>query len=261
MMEPPQARPLSITIPGVVATLFVFAVAAVCVRLGFWQLERLGERRERNAALTERLSSEPAPLRSSLNDTTDWTYRRVVLEGTYDEDRLIVYAGRSLRTVPGVHVLTPLRLEETGEWLLVNRGWMPAADAASPDLEAIETSGPVRATGIVVPFPGGRSPPAPAAKDSDGRAFRRTWFSIDSAAIRAQFPYALGAVTVQLLPEESAPELPVRLQPAVLDEGPHRGYAIQWFSFAAIAIIGWAAMVMKSGSRSRGVARGSPASH
>jgi cytochrome oxidase assembly protein ShyY1 len=40
--------------------------------------------------------------------------------------------------------------------------------------------------------------------------------------------------------------MPVRQAAPALDPGPHLGYAIQWFSFATIAIVGWLVMVAKS---------------
>jgi surfeit locus 1 family protein len=37
----------------------------------------------------------------------------------------------------------------------------------------------------------------------------------------------------------------VRLPPPALDEGPHLSYAIQWFAFAAIALIGGTAVAVR----------------
>ena len=100
---------------------------------------------------------------------------------------------------------------------------------------------------MVVPFPAGRSPPAAAGyRTPDTPAFRRIWYSVDPAAIRRQATLPLAAIAVQLVPESAAPALPVRLPEPALDPGPHRSYAIQWFSFAAIALIGWGALVRKS---------------
>jgi len=255
MNAPSETRPVSITLPGVFATLLVFAIAVACVRLGFWQLDRLAERRARNAQVAARLEAAPVILDAPPFDTTGWLNRRVTLTGTYDDERTIVYAGRAYGGVPGVHVLAPLTLEATNARVLVNRGWLPAADAATPDLALASVTGTVRVTGVVVPFPAGSSPAVRGAtvrqQDAEG-AFRRTWFAIDPDAIRAQFPYALGGIAVQVLPEPDAPPWPARLPAPALDEGPHLGYAIQWFSFALIAIVGWAIMVMKS--RARGIA-------
>lgn len=248
-------RPISITVSGVLATLVVFAAAALCVRLGFWQLDRLAERRARNEEIAARLEAAPVPLTDVPQDSTGWLYRRVVLLGSYDTTGLILYAGRSFGGMPGAHLVTPLILNGSGSRVLVNRGWLPAADAAHPDLSGIESSGPIQATGLVVAFPGGRSPPAPPGSVRSVDGFRRTWFSIDPEAIRAQYAYPLGGIAVQLLPEEGMARLPARLPLPDLDEGPHKGYAIQWFSFAVIAIIGWAVLVMKGNARARATTR------
>ncbi|MGH7459412.1 MAG: SURF1 family cytochrome oxidase biogenesis protein, partial [Longimicrobiales bacterium] len=77
-------------------------------------------------------------------------------------------------------------------------------------------------------------------------AFRRTWFAPDPAALRRQFPYTLLNMEVQALPDSSVQGFPIRLQPPVLDRGPHLGYAVQWFSFAAIALIGWVALMIRN---------------
>ncbi len=262
MNERTPTGPLSITVPGLLATLLVFAIAAVCVRLGFWQLDRLEERRVRNAQVSARLEAPPVPLDASPSDTTGWLNRRVTLAGVYDQDRTILYAGRAFGGVPGVHVLAPLAIDGTNAHVLVNRGWLPAADAASPDLALARTSGPVRVTGIVVPFPGGSSPVprgVTVRPDTTGPAFRTTWFAIDADAIRRQYPYALGSITIQLLPEPDASPWPARLPAPQVDQGPHLGYAVQWFSFALIAVVGWAAMVMKS--RARTIAPSPPNEH
>ena len=238
---------LAITPAGVLGTILVFAIAALCVRLGFWQLDRVAERRVANAALAARLDAPTVELDRAPDDTTGWTFRPVRLRGTWREEGRILYAGRNLGGVPGVHVLMPLRLASTGAHVLVNRGWLPAADGAHPDLSKVGQPGIVTVTGLAVAFPGGRSPPAaPGYRTPDTAGFRRVWFAVDAEAIRRQYAFPLGAIAVQLVPDSAAPPLPVRLPAPVPDAGPHRGYAIQWFSFAAIALLGWAAMVAKS---------------
>jgi surfeit locus 1 family protein len=152
-----------------------------------------------------------------------------------------------------VHVLTPLVVGDSIA-LLVNRGWLPAADGATVDLEGIRTAGATRASGVVLAFPGraaslvARPRGEPAAAGAP-EPFRRVWFSIDEAALRRQFPYRLIDLELQLLPAEDAPRFPVRLPPPQLDDGPHMSYAIQWFSFALIAIGGWIALVVTRGGR------------
>jgi surfeit locus 1 family protein len=241
--SPPQHAPLTLTRGGIVGTLLVVAVALTCIRLGFWQLDRLEERRARNSALEERLAQSPLAIAGPLADTAGMSYRRARAEGTFDHDRTIVLPGRSYMGTPGVHVLTPLRLDGSGTGVLVNRGWVPAADAATIDYDAIRTAADTAVEGILLPFPGRRaSLGVPGTADPDS-AFRRVWYAIDENLLRRQFPYRLVDAQLQLLPVEGERGgLPRPLAPPPLDEGPHRGYAMQWFSFAAIAVIGWIAL-------------------
>src|SRR5205814_1771796 len=96
--------------------LFAFAVliAGVCVRLGFWQLHRLHDRRAFNAAIEAGMHAPPTPLgellpRGATPDPDTLAYARVEGAGTYDTAREVLLYGRSLSNdQPGNHVLTPL---------------------------------------------------------------------------------------------------------------------------------------------------------
>jgi surfeit locus 1 family protein len=59
---------------------------------------------------------------------------------------------------------------------------------------------------------------------------------VDIPAIQAQVPYELLPVyLLQVPPEGNATQLPYRAEPEVdLSDGPHLGYAIQWFIFSLI---------------------------
>jgi len=272
----PARPPFTFTVSGVVASLLVFAVAAGCVRLGFWQLDRMRQRRERNEQVEERMRQGAIDVAAALRDTAGLGYRSIELAGRFDDDRSIVLPGRAYRGTPGAHLLTPLRLEESAIAVLVNRGWVPAADGASIDPERFRTRGAATVIdGLILPFPRARASlasNAPAPVPATG--FRRVWFTIDESSLREQFPYPLAAFLVQALPDSTvagpaaagarasggrggasgadaraADPYPLRLPPPPLDAGPHLGYAIQWFSFAAIAIIGWLTIARRRAGR------------
>lgn len=230
---------------GVIATLLVFAVAALCIRLGFWQLDRLQQRRQRNADMSARLHAPPVALTEVPDDSTGWLQRRVFIRGRPDNARSIILPGRAYQGSPGAHVVTPVLLS-TGQAVLADRGWMPAADGATVNLEALPTVAELADTALVLPFPGQERRLGRAAETSPPEpGFRRVWYALDEKALRAQFPYRLGGIHVRLLPATSSREVPVREPPPLLDEGPHLGYAIQWFSFAVIAVVGWVVVVRR----------------
>jgi surfeit locus 1 family protein len=251
--------PLELTRRGVLGTVVVLLVAAACVYLGLWQLDRRARRLERNRIVAERMADEALRLTSAPTDTTGLAYRRAVVEGAVDDDRAIILAGRSLNGAPGVHVLSPFRVG--GGAVLINRGWLPAPDGATVELGPVRLNGTFRAEGVLMPFPAADLP-----RPSEG--FQTRWFRVDGAAIRRQYPYPVAHLflraTSRPVPSGTDAGLaaaaagPEPLDAPVLDSGPHLSYAIQWFSFAAIAVIGWAVVVVQQRKERSGVRDAEP---
>jgi surfeit locus 1 family protein len=244
-------EPVTFTARGVIGTLLLFLVAALCVRFGFWQLDRLEQRRDLNAALVERADGPPLAQPDLLLDSAGIVFRAASIAGHYDHARSIVVPARSFHGAPGVHLLTPL-LPEGRSWaILVNRGWVPAPDGATIRIDELEPVAEATVAGILLPLPapaGGKSAfitPMPAGQ-GDGRA-GELWFAENERDLRDAFPYPIAAVQLQRAPvSPDDGRAPVALQPPPLDEGPHMGYAVQWFGFALIGIFGWFALVLRS---------------
>jgi surfeit locus 1 family protein len=197
---------------GIVAIL----VATVCVFLGRWQLDRLAQRRARNAVLAARLALPPLPVRRDV--TADSArQRRVVAHGVYDFAAERTWPGRSFEGTPGVALVTPLRLAD-GSAVLVDRGWVPSPDAFHVDRPLYGEPDTATVTGIALIPPRGRG-------DVDVAGF---------------LPFV-----IQLESPDPAKGLPRRWPPPTFDDGPHLSYAIQWFSFALIALVGTAVLIRK----------------
>jgi surfeit locus 1 family protein len=210
----------------VVFVALALMLAALFVRLGVWQLDRLAERRARNSTLAARLARAPVEF-SALPDTTG--YRRAVVSGVPDYENEIIYTGRSRNGSPGVYLVTPIRRTANDTAVAVVRGWVYAPDAATIDAAKWrESRSGFR--GYVLSLPAG----AAAAGTSPERKVR----ALTHAALRQLLPYPVAPV--YLVAQDSAADTtaPARLDLPRLDNGPHLSYAIQWFCFAAIAIIG-----------------------
>jgi surfeit locus 1 family protein len=217
--------------------LLSIVVAGVCVRLGAWQLDRLGERRHANAAIAERRNAAPVAVTDSRSARGDLWQRRVTVRGVADYDHERVWLGRTFDGAPGVAIVTPIRLAD-GSAVLVDRGFAPSPDARRVDLAATREGDTLSVSGLALRAPRGRG-------DADPRA------------LADSFSYALAPIIVQWLPDGGAfsgSRVPVRRWPAAsLDDGPHRSYAIQWFAFAAVALGGAVAVLRRS--RQEGVGR------
>jgi surfeit locus 1 family protein len=217
---------------NIVASVVVLLIAALFVRLGVWQLNRLGERRARNAEVAARTAVAPVSLAELPVDTAESLYRRVQVTGVYDYPREFVLTGRSYNGSPGVYLFTPLRLVGSTRAVLVNRGWVYSPDAATVDLGKWREADTVTITAFVEEFP-------PARGLAEGADSRR-WRELDANRVARVLPYRVEPYFLVVLPDGGAPRANevARLSPPPLDEGPHKSYAIQWFSFAAIALFG-----------------------
>jgi cytochrome oxidase assembly protein ShyY1 len=67
----------------------------------------------------------------------------------------------------------------------------------------------------------------------------------DLALLRRRLPYPILDVMVVQEPDGKWPGYPRRLEPPPFDDGSHRNYMLQWFTFAAMALAG-AAVIAKA---------------
>ncbi len=214
------------------ATLVVLVGMAVLVRLGFWQLDRLAQRRARNAFIREQLQAPPLDLtRNPLpDDPATLSLRRGVARGRYDGAHQVLIEGQLWQGQPGLHVVTPLVMSD-GRAVLVDRGWVPYADPPDPSAWP-PPEGEVEVVGWI----------RPSETLTDRPATPQTvWYRVDIPALQAQMPYPLLSVYLQHLAPETLPAEPPFLQDPQLDlsEGPHKGYAVQWFLFAVMFGLGY----------------------
>ena len=222
------------------AVVLALAGMATFARLGFWQLGRLAERRAYNAHLQERLAAPPVLVTSLSADSATGHYRRVSARGVFDYAAQVALAARSSQGSPGVHVLTPMRL--TGDTVvMVNRGWVYSPDARTVDLTKWRghEGDTLTAVGYAETWTGRETAPLPPAK--------RTVRTLDSAAVSALVGApVLAYYVVQTSGQVASAASPVGLGEPTLDEGSHRNYAIQWFSFMLIALVGGTLLVRQS---------------
>jgi surfeit locus 1 family protein len=209
---------------------FLLLLAVGFARLGVWQLSRLHQRRAANQATLAARSAPPVRLPGSgLARSETWIEHRVIARGRYDHDHDIVLRGEALQGVPGVHLVTPLRVSGTDTALLVDRGFVPAPDAVSVQPERLREPGDVVIEGIAAGLGSGDGKPI----IHDGRT---TWGRLDLAALRERLPYPVLPVYLRQVPGSGVPSFPRRLDPPPVDDGPHLSYAVQWFLFAGLAV-------------------------
>jgi len=229
-------------------TLLVIAGAAVCVRLGIWQLDRLHQRRTFNAHVESMWALPALQLKAkSQDELTTMEYRSVEVTGTYDFSQQValrnqIWTDKNGIPQAGYHLITPLLLADGGSAVLIDRGWIPADGNAQPaDWRKYDQPGQITMQGIIrlgqtKAEMGGVPDPQLVA----GQSRLNFWNVVNLERIGQQTPYSLLPIYIQPNPDPARSEPPYPYQPRIeLSEGPHLGYAFQWFTFATILFVGY----------------------
>jgi cytochrome oxidase assembly protein ShyY1 len=205
-------------------------VAVTCIGLGVWQLQRLTDRRALNAAIERERSLAPLLITSGAQPSEVEPYMSVRASGEFEPEHEVLVFGRSLDGEPGHLVVTPLVFDDESAALVI-RGWVPFDHQTVPVADAAPPRGDVAIHGFLVPDEGDGS----TVPDDEGVIGR-----LDVRGVRSTLPYPVLPLAIQLTEQTEArpSDLPVPIPPEELSEGPHLSYAIQWFTFATIAVVG-----------------------
>ncbi|MBX3035306.1 MAG: SURF1 family protein [Anaerolineales bacterium] len=216
-------------------TILVLIGAAVCVRLGIWQLDRLEQRRAFNSQVESMRAEEILNLNNEIPDNIEsMEWRKVIVTGEYDFENQIALRNQVYDNQYGYHLITPLLFD--GGAVLVNRGWIPA----DSDWRIYDEVGEVTVQGLIRL---GQSKPAIGgvadALPLDGTKLE-VWNNLDVKKMSAQISYPIVNIFIQPNVDENDTTPPVAYQPTItLTEGPHFEYAMQWFAFAIILFFGY----------------------
>ena len=230
----------------------VALLVVTLVLLGLWQLRRLDEKREIKATI-EAQQSEPAADVDDVvaddatvdEDVAAIEHRSVIAKGRYADDDTFVVENRTFNGASGAWVLTPLVLED-GRAIVVNRGFL-GFDRQGAIVPPPAPDGEVVVEGVLLESEQrGRFGP------SDPDAGRLEVLArVDLPRVAQQVDYGVLPAYLQRVrstPEESnvadAPEL-VPLGRPTPSEGPHLSYAIQWFTFTTIAVLGYGLLLRR----------------
>lgn len=223
--------------------LLVAVLVALFVALGLWQLRRDDEKHDKDEAARAQYAAA-APSFERLEPPIE-PGTRVEATGTYDPAGEVLLRGRVRDGESGFDVLTPLRLDD-GTAVLVDRGWLSRAgverrlEAAAPPTGPVTVRGPIAETRELQP-----------QEAVEQRGGHDVYPRVDIQRVAGSLAYELRPLWItaqyqQPAPTDGQPRLP---EPPPSDDVNHMQYALQWFAFAAIGLIGWPVVLSRATRR------------
>ncbi len=237
MKKPKQLKPIFYT-------LFSIAAMICLIRLGFWQLDRLEWRRSFNDHYLEQIALPDLILNNDPDSDLllSSEYRKVNVTGTFDFSQQVFLQNHVYQNKPGYHVLTPFVIENQDKAILVDRGWISLDDINQiEEIDQLSSSihqfqGVLRLGEEVNSF----------GSNLDSNENNPDFFLlVNFEQLNKRISYDLLPVYVQL-ENKIIDGLPYPQEVEVeITEGPHLGYAIQWFFFAGVVGVGYPIFIKK----------------
>ncbi|WP_206064303.1 SURF1 family protein [Oleiagrimonas sp. C23AA] len=221
--------------PSVFAVLLTLAGVVLFIRLGIWQLNRAVEKEQLLRRFATANSAPTVPFSKVAAGAPAHAYPHVSVAGHFLRHHLYVMDDQVLGDRVGVQVYAPFVVSGGQRVVLVGLGFLPRGGSGKT-LPYIPPLPDHRMTlhGLYVP------PPAPALRMGgnrlpDQKQWPKTMIYMDLGDISKDLGHPLYPRRLLLDPDPAQPYVR-KWTPGVMPPARHRGYAFQWFSFAAAAV-------------------------
>lgn len=223
------------TVWPTLAALFFFVLT---MWLGNWQSERAETKRALQARYDSATLDAPIHVGSTLLTRDSLLYRKLEVQGVFDDAHTILIDNRVHDGVAGYHVLTPLKIDGGQLAILVNRGWVAAGRSREQPPLPPTPGGQVKLEGMAV------DPHSRYLELAHTEPQGRVWQNLDFARYTADSHLTLQPV---LLLQVSALNDGLQRAWPRPDTGVsmHLGYAIQWYSLATTLAVLWLVVNVK----------------
>jgi surfeit locus 1 family protein len=219
----------------------MLALAAACVWLGSWQMQRLAEKEALIAAVDARLGADPIPVPPAEQwsglDLEMLNFQPVSMTGAFRYNQTVTVFtslanAQGMASGPGFWVVTPFVLADGGS-VFVNRGFIPEALQAAAVSDPEGDGGQVAISGLLRPGEAaGFMTPAP---DTSNRIeWVRDPQRLADMVDPTLAPFAPFYVD---LPAGAPGELPQGGETVIEFPNNHLGYAYTWYGFAIVAVV------------------------
>jgi surfeit locus 1 family protein len=224
--------------PKIVTSLLALLFFYLFISLGLWQLDRAEYKKNLYLEFESRQIAEAIDFNLPENfqlEVSQLLWRNILAEGEFLEKSQILLDNQVENTKAGYFVYTPFRLFNSNKVVLVNKGWV-LADKDRSVVPALEyTQEIVKIIGVIKEIPKTglllKETPPEKMNEQVYRVQRINTEELGKLTKEKISPYI-----IRLEPESEHGYVRNWRVPGS-DESKHKGYAFQWFAFAAALLL------------------------
>ncbi len=235
-------------------TVTLLILVPLGLTLGFWQMQRAADKQAQIDMRQQHSAPQAELLQSDDSQMAEMLYRQVEVRGRFDLQRQILLENQKYNGRPGYHVFTPLRIQGSDVYVMVNRGWIKQGDDRRfiPDLPGDESLVNIQGRVESVPSVGMKL----GEPGESGMVWPKRLIYVDLPWLSKETGYNLMPYIVY---QTSGQEYGlIRDWRQQFQSGPrmtpekHMGYAVQWFSLVILSLIMYVVLSLRKTSSKTG---------
>ncbi len=222
--------------PTPIPTLAALVAVMLTGYLGFWQQGRAVEKRAMQTEFDARAGQPQVVIASDARDAA-LRYRQGVAQGEWLPSAQIYIDNKVNHEVAGYHVITPLKLQGSDSYLLVNRGWLPRGPAYPTPPVSDVAPGRVKVSGQL-------SVPSTRFLELSSQSIQgNVWQNLTLERYRDTM--RLDVLPFVLLAQETVPPLEAVAERPDARAEKHTEYMLTWYSLAVTVVALWVGLNTK----------------
>jgi surfeit locus 1 family protein len=233
------------TLIGIILTLICIPLF---IKLGLWQYNKAQQKQAIHEAYDQAKLDEalifPLGLIDNKQSNMDgWNYKKVAVQGVYETKYQFLLDNQVEGDRVGYHVITPLKIDNSSEYVLVNRGWILGKDThtelpifATP-LGKQTVSGQVWIPSKKIFTLENKDDLTEVNRKSVNQPWQPVWQNMDMDKYKRSVPLIISPLAIKLDQNSHAGGFVRNWQIPAERITSNLGYAYQWFGFAMAALL------------------------
>ena len=234
--------------PSLIGTIITMMCIPLFIKFGLWQYHKAQQKMAIQTAYNVAKSDEAfqfplGAINNKVINFTDWNYKKIKLTGVYEPKYQFLLDNQVEGNQVGFHVITPLKIDHTTQYVLVNRGWILGKDLHA-ELPQFNTPTGVQSVigQIWVPSKKIFTLEANAngvvtGVNQNNLPWQPVWQNMNIGRYQHSVPFVVSDFAIKLDQASGAGGFVRNWQMPVERIATNIGYAYQWFGFAIATLL------------------------
>lgn len=215
--------------------LLLVACVVTFIKLGLWQYNKAAYKQGIQDAYQASVKKGTQSFIKYLNNPEVLEFQNISFAGSFETQYQILIDNKVEQGRGGFHIVTPFKIKNTDQYILVNRGWIAGYDGDHQKVPEFDTPAEEMRIEGMVWIPTDKIFTLEKESEIKPNVWKLVWQNLDMKKYHSVAPISVLDVIVKLAPNQKGGFVRNwQLPPSKI--ATNLSYAYQWFGFAFAAI-------------------------